>query len=151
MQGLSGSGKSWLAQRLAREMPAIVIRSDLERRRLAGLAPQARSGAGIASGPYAPSASDEVYRHMAGLARAVLRGARHVIVDAAFLRRSSRQLFVALAAEYGLVPHRARTVAAGAILLGEVQRRFALPLTVARGGIREGAVLALLAETAAAA
>lgn len=104
MQGLSGSGKSWLAQRLARELPAMSIRSDLERRRLAGLAPQAQSGAGIASGLYAPDMSDEVYRHMAGLARAVLRGGRHVIVDAAFLRRSSRQLFVALAAEYGLMP-----------------------------------------------
>jgi aminoglycoside phosphotransferase family enzyme/predicted kinase len=104
MQGLSGSGKSWLAQRLARELPAISIRSDLERRRLAGLAPQAQSGAGVASGLYAPSVSDEVYQHMAGLARAVLRGARHVIVDAAFLRRSSRRLFAALATEYGLVP-----------------------------------------------
>jgi uncharacterized protein len=39
MHGLSGSGKSWLAQRLARELPAIVIRSDLERRRLAGPGP----------------------------------------------------------------------------------------------------------------
>jgi uncharacterized protein len=103
MQGLSGSGKSWLARRLARELPAISIRSDLERRRLAGLAPQAQSGAGVASGLYAPSMSDEVYLHMAGLARAVLRGGRHVVVDAAFLRRSSRQSFARLAGEYGLV------------------------------------------------
>jgi aminoglycoside phosphotransferase family enzyme/predicted kinase len=104
MQGLSGSGKSWLAQRLARELPAITIRSDLERKRLAGLAPQAQAGTGIASGLYAPGVSDDVYQHMAGLARAVLRGGRHVIVDAAFLRRASRQLFAAVAAECGLVP-----------------------------------------------
>jgi aminoglycoside phosphotransferase family enzyme/predicted kinase len=103
MQGLSGSGKSWLAQRLARELPAITIRSDLERKRLAGLAPQAQSGAGVASGLYAPTMSDDVYQHMAGLARAVLRGGRHVIVDAAFLRHSSRQVFARLAAEHGLV------------------------------------------------
>ena len=102
MQGLSGSGKSWLAQRLARELPGMVIRSDLERKRLAGLAGQAQSGAGIASGLYAPAASDRVYQHMASLARAVLRGGRHVIVDAAFLRRDLRQVFSTVAAEYGL-------------------------------------------------
>jgi hypothetical protein len=41
-------------------------------------------------------------------------------------------------------------VVAGALILAEAQRRLGLPLEVARGGIREGAALALLSERAAA-
>jgi exopolyphosphatase / guanosine-5'-triphosphate,3'-diphosphate pyrophosphatase len=52
--------------------------------------------------------------------------------------------------EFGLAPGRARTVLAGALILVEAQRRLGLPLEVARGGIREGAALALLSERAAA-
>ena len=123
MHGLSGSGKSWLAQNLARELPAITIRSDLERKRLTGLAPEAHGGAGVASGLYAPAVSDNVYQHMAGLARAVLCGGRHLIVDAAFLRRASRQVFAGLAAEYGLVAVAIACEAPLAILRDRIERR----------------------------
>jgi hypothetical protein len=138
MQGLSGSGKSWLAQRLARELPAISIRSDLERKRLAGLAPRASSGAGVASGLYAPAMSDSVYQHMAGLARAVLCGGRHLIVDAAFLRRSSRQVFVRLAAEYGIVAVIVACEAPLATLRARIEQRGA------RGGDPSEATLEIL-------
>jgi exopolyphosphatase / guanosine-5'-triphosphate,3'-diphosphate pyrophosphatase len=60
--------------------------------------------------------------------------------------RSSAQLV----RRYGLEPQRARTMAAGALILAEAQRRLGLPFEVARGGVREGAALALLAERAAA-
>jgi exopolyphosphatase/guanosine-5'-triphosphate,3'-diphosphate pyrophosphatase len=55
-----------------------------------------------------------------------------------------------IAETYGIGPERARTLAAGALVLAEVQRRLAVPLTVARGGVREGAALALAAEQTAA-
>jgi exopolyphosphatase/pppGpp-phosphohydrolase len=56
-----------------------------------------------------------------------------------------------LSARYGIAPGRARTLAAGTILLSEVQRRLAgIELEVARAGLREGAALALLAEATAA-
>jgi exopolyphosphatase / guanosine-5'-triphosphate,3'-diphosphate pyrophosphatase len=61
-------------------------------------------------------------------------------------KRSSEQLV----RRYGLAPERARTLAAGTLILAEAQRRLGLPLEVARGGVREGAALALLAERAAA-
>jgi exopolyphosphatase/guanosine-5'-triphosphate,3'-diphosphate pyrophosphatase len=51
---------------------------------------------------------------------------------------------------YGLAPERARTLPAGALILAEAQLRLGLPFEVARGGVREGAALALLAERAAA-
>ena len=48
-----------------------------------------------------------------------------------------------IAAAYGLERSRARTILAGALILAEVQRRLDVPFEVARGGLREGAALAL--------
>ena len=63
-------------------------------------------------------------------------------------RRPSREV----AATFGIRPARARTLAAGAIVLGETSRLFEQPFTLARGGLREGAalMLAAAAETVAA-
>jgi exopolyphosphatase/guanosine-5'-triphosphate,3'-diphosphate pyrophosphatase len=51
---------------------------------------------------------------------------------------------------YGLPPQRAATMLAGALIFAEAQRRLGLPLELARGGVREGAALALFRESAAA-
>jgi exopolyphosphatase / guanosine-5'-triphosphate,3'-diphosphate pyrophosphatase len=61
-------------------------------------------------------------------------------------RRSSR-----VAKVYGIDRGRARTLIAGALILEAVQCRLNVPLRVSRAGLREGAVLAMLDETAAAA
>lgn len=55
-----------------------------------------------------------------------------------------------LAETHGFAPERARTLAAGAVILAEIQKRLGVPLLVARGGVREGAALLLAAEQAAA-
>jgi exopolyphosphatase / guanosine-5'-triphosphate,3'-diphosphate pyrophosphatase len=55
-----------------------------------------------------------------------------------------------IAERYGLTSARARTLAAGALILSEIQRRLGLELDVARGGLREGALRSLLAERAVA-
>jgi exopolyphosphatase / guanosine-5'-triphosphate,3'-diphosphate pyrophosphatase len=89
-----------------------------------------------------------------GTARALKRVAgrrrlqeHHIAAALAELRkRSSAALF----GRYGLAPERARTLAGGALILAEAQRRLGMPLEVARGGLREGAALALLSERAAA-
>jgi len=56
-----------------------------------------------------------------------------------------------IAKRFDIEPGRARTLAAGAVILGAVQSRLGVPLVVARAGLREGAVLAMLDELAAAA
>jgi exopolyphosphatase/pppGpp-phosphohydrolase len=56
-----------------------------------------------------------------------------------------------IATAFGIDRGRARTLAAGAIILEEVQRRLSVPFQVSRTGLREGAVLALLDEASAAA
>jgi exopolyphosphatase / guanosine-5'-triphosphate,3'-diphosphate pyrophosphatase len=48
-----------------------------------------------------------------------------------------------IADAYGLERSRARTILAGALILAEVQRGLGVPFEVARGGLREGAALAL--------
>jgi exopolyphosphatase / guanosine-5'-triphosphate,3'-diphosphate pyrophosphatase len=50
---------------------------------------------------------------------------------------------------YGVHRTRAKILPAGLVLLAEVQRRLGVPLHVCDGGIREGAVLATVAELAA--
>jgi exopolyphosphatase / guanosine-5'-triphosphate,3'-diphosphate pyrophosphatase len=55
-----------------------------------------------------------------------------------------------LARSFGLDVDRARVLAAGAILLGEISWRLGIPLELARGGLREGAAAQLIWSTAAA-
>jgi exopolyphosphatase/guanosine-5'-triphosphate,3'-diphosphate pyrophosphatase len=68
-------------------------------------------------------------------------------VAARALARRSRRSIVRT---YAVDPARARTVLAGTLILGEVQRRLGLALEIGRGGIREGAALLALEDLAAA-
>jgi len=95
--GLSGSGKTWLSQQLLEAIDAIRLRSDVERKRLYGLAPHQHSGSGIDSGIYTAEASRLTYAHLLELAGAILQAGYPVIVDAAFLRRGQRAPFRVLA------------------------------------------------------
>ena len=61
-------------------------------------------------------------------------------------KRSSEEI----AKRFEIDPRRARTLLAGCLILGEVQARLAIPLEVAKTGLREGAALEVLSELAAA-
>ena len=100
VSGLSGSGKTWLAKRLAPRLEAIHLRSDVERKRLAGVADMAHSDSAVGAGLYVPQASAEVYAHLEICAGHALAGGRSVIVDATFGRREDRARFAALAKSY---------------------------------------------------
>ena len=95
--GLSGSGKTWLSQLLLESLDAIRVRSDIERKRLHGLAPNERSGSGIDSGIYSSDASQHTYTRLAGLATMILRAGHTAIIDAAFLRHVQRNQLRAVA------------------------------------------------------
>lgn len=71
----------------------IRLRSDVERKRLAGLDAQAHSGGGVAEGLYSQEASRHTYEHLVHLAENLLDSGWPVIVDAAFLMRWQRDLF----------------------------------------------------------
>ncbi len=55
-----------------------------------------------------------------------------------------------IAKRWDVPPQRAATLLAGTILFAEAQRRLGVPLELASGGVREGSVLALFRESAAA-
>ena len=95
--GLSGSGKTTATQPLIEQLGAVRLRSDLERKRLHGVAPLASSGSGLAAGIYTAEASAATYRRMGELAREVLRAGYPVVADATFLRRTEREAFRAIA------------------------------------------------------
>ena len=100
--GLAGSGKSTLAQALVESLGAIRIRADVERKRLHGLAANDRSGSAIGADLYDADATERTYARVAE-ATAQVAGAGHVaIADAAFLRRTHRDRFRALAATLGV-------------------------------------------------
>jgi aminoglycoside phosphotransferase family enzyme/predicted kinase len=99
MTGLSGSGKTWLAQRLAPRIGAIHVRSDVERKRLSGLAAAGCSRSGLDQGLYAKEINDSTYRRLARCASDILAGDFAAIADATFQRRTDRALFSRLSAD----------------------------------------------------
>jgi uncharacterized protein len=101
MCGLSGSGKTWLANRLAPSLDAVHLRSDIERKRLAGLGEFAHLSAQVGQGLYSQDMSARVYEHLALCAEDVLEGGYKAIVDATFGGRKNRARFRELASRLG--------------------------------------------------
>lgn len=99
MHGYSGSGKTTLSQALLERTPAVRIRTDVERKRLAGLAANARSGSSVDGGLYANGVTHRTYQRVLACAQALVSGGFTAIVDGAFLQRWQRDLFRDLAAK----------------------------------------------------
>jgi aminoglycoside phosphotransferase family enzyme/predicted kinase len=97
--GLSGTGKSSLALELApRQTPspgAIVIRSDVVRKRMHGVAETAR----LNRDDYTPAAAAQVYTLSLERARRVVTAGYTVIVDAVFSSQPEREALAKLADE----------------------------------------------------
>ena len=100
--GLSGSGKTTLALKLAPEIGrapgAVVVRTDVERKRQAGVALEER----MPAGSYSPEASARVYAASMARAERVLRAGHSVVLDAVFARPEERAAAEALARTVGV-------------------------------------------------
>lgn len=101
MHGLSGSGKTWLSDALMAAMPAIRIRSDIERKRLFGFAETATSGSQWGKGLYSQEADDAVYGSLCEAGEIILRADHSVILDAAFLASAERLRAIRIARRVG--------------------------------------------------
>ena len=101
--GFSGSGKTTVTQTLMQTPGAIRLRSDVERKRLAGLDALARSGSDIGQQLYAADATHRTYAHLARLAGDVLDSGWPVIIDATCLARWQRELLREQAQSRGVV------------------------------------------------
>jgi hypothetical protein len=101
--GLSGSGKTSVAQSLLETQPFVIrVRSDVERKRLYGLAADARTRSEADGGLYTDEVTRRTYVRLLELARTLLRSGFTVIVDAAFLKQRQRNAYRILAQRLGL-------------------------------------------------
>jgi hypothetical protein len=100
--GLSGSGKTTVAARLAPWLGpapgAVYLRTDLERKKLAGVGESDR----MPNSAYALEARKRVYQALNDKARLVLRAGHAVIIDAVFADHDLRENAQALAREIGV-------------------------------------------------
>ena len=99
--GLSGSGKTTITSELVARLPALRLRSDLERKRLAGVAADAHEELAVGEGRYDESATEKTYAALAAGADAALAGGLDVIVDATFLTAQRREAFSPIAERHG--------------------------------------------------
>lgn len=101
MCGFSGSGKTTVARRLAAATGFIHLRSDIERKRLHGLAPEASSrqqGLDI----YTAQASSLTKARLLQLTRQIIGHGYGVIVDATFITADWRQSFLEIANQHSV-------------------------------------------------
>src|SRR4051794_28022021 len=100
--GLSGTGKSVLARALAADIPpmpgAVVIRSDVERKMLFGVAETKR----LPSEAYSIEATAQVYASLCAKAQRIIAAGHSAIADAVFARESERALVEQVASSHGL-------------------------------------------------
>jgi aminoglycoside phosphotransferase family enzyme/predicted kinase len=96
--GLSGSGKSTVARRLADRLGFHWLRSDEIRKRLAGVTPAERLSDGYATGAYSREFTQRTYAALLEEAAARLGDGAGVIVDATFAAPPYRAEALAVAA-----------------------------------------------------
>ncbi|HUA52802.1 MAG TPA: AAA family ATPase [Candidatus Sulfotelmatobacter sp.] len=100
--GLSGTGKTSVARRLAPALGgpvgAVIVRSDVVRKQLAGVAAEAR----LDEAAYAPARTAQVYDAMRHRAALALGAGFSVVLDAVHARPEERAAAAALAARLGV-------------------------------------------------
>jgi aminoglycoside phosphotransferase family enzyme/predicted kinase len=125
MHGLSASGKTRTSAELIPAMPAIRIRSDLERKRLHGLPRHHHAGAGIDEGMYTPASTAKTYNKLAAYCETGLRAGFNMIADATFSKREWRRRFVELAIKLEARPAIMRCTAPIETLRARIRQRMA--------------------------
>ena len=96
--GLSGTGKSTLAAAIAPSLGARVLRSDVIRKQLFGVAPETR----LPTSAYSSQVSRRVYQTLRRKAAEALAAGYSVIIDAVSLKPAERQSLDPVAAAAGV-------------------------------------------------
>jgi uncharacterized protein len=126
--GLMGSGKSVLAEALARRLDVEILSSDVTRKELAGLQPTTPAPDAFGEGLYTAERTEATYAQLFQRAECLLARGRSVLLDASFQRAQHRtqamQLAARLGAEFRLLE----------CWCPEVELRRRLEARVARGG-----------------
>lgn len=120
--GFSGSGKSVVAHELAPFVGAIVVSSDVERKRSATPF-AAPSREPMPATAYSSAAVDANYGRLAALADTLLAAGLPVIVDASFLKHAHRLQFIELAGRHAAPVAIVDVVAPLALLIERLRER----------------------------
>jgi len=121
--GLPGTGKSTVAEGLARRAGFRVVSSDEVRKELAGLAPGASAEAGFGEGLYTGEWNDRTYAECLRRARAMIFEGERVIVDASFREASRRRTFLDAADSWGVRSALLVCTASPDVVRGRLARR----------------------------
>jgi hypothetical protein len=95
--GVTGSGKSYLANALAARLGAVILSSDVTRKRLLGIDPTETRIEPFGQGSYTPEMTERTYRALLDEARPWLQRGKPVVLDATFLQRAQREAVLRLA------------------------------------------------------
>ncbi len=124
LTGLPATGKSTVARSIARVLRAELLRSDVIRKELAGMAPGQRPASeGERDALYSRAASDAAYAEMLDRARQRLTAGRAVVADANFPAPERRVPFIGLARELGIPLVCVHTTADEATVRERLRRR----------------------------
>lgn len=91
--GLMGTGKTTLAGKLAELLQGSLLRSDILRKKLAGIEASDRSTEPFGRGIYSKAFTKKTYDGLLEEAMAVVKNGRTAVVDASFADRRERELF----------------------------------------------------------
>jgi aminoglycoside phosphotransferase family enzyme/predicted kinase len=106
VSGLSGSGKSTVAESIGRATNGAVLSSDRVRKELAGLDPSDSAVADWHQGIYTDEWTSRTYDRLLELAKGALERGKTAVVDATFLDNEQRERFVAECGTVGAVRER---------------------------------------------
>ena len=100
--GLTGTGKSRLAEALAHDLDMSLFQSDRVRKEICGVPPEEHRFAEFGKGIYTKEISQKTYQALLARARDDLHQGRPVILDAAYLNVGERREAERLAGELGV-------------------------------------------------
>lgn len=121
--GVTGSGKTTVAAHLVEALGAVRVRSDVERKRRAGVAPTVHGDAPVGGGLYDAASTQATYAQLARAATAILDGGFVGIVDATFQRHADREVLRACARAAGARCEVVLCSAPPAVLRARIQAR----------------------------
>lgn len=100
MSGLTGTGKSTIASKLAVDYRATVINTDVVRKQIAGVDTYERHLDDPNTGMYSPEQVQKTYEQVMAYAKDVLDQQKNIVLDATFQKREHRQMAKELAEKY---------------------------------------------------
>ncbi len=135
MTGVMGSGKSTVARLLAARLPAVVIRTDVVRKRLAGVPLRERAAHAYGEGLYTPEMGRRTYAEALRLAGETLLAGWCVVVDGSFSAAAERRAAAEAAARAGVELGVVWCDAPDAVIAERLRRRAGDRLEVSDGRV----------------